>query len=88
MAEIAITLDPTPAQPLVASTAPPIEGAPVLSFPAILRNPGLKSRFAHLTGETEPLKRAKTPKASSASVKKNRKENDGKRWVRRKDNGE
>ncbi|KAH6913862.1 hypothetical protein BKA70DRAFT_646795 [Coprinopsis sp. MPI-PUGE-AT-0042] len=76
--------------PVLMTTAPPaaipIQGAPVLSFPAILRNPGLNSRYAHLTGETEPLKRSKTPKSSSAAIRKNRKENDGKRWVRRKDN--
>lgn len=70
-----------------AAPSPPAQEAPVLSFPAILRNPGLKSRYAHLTDETEPLKRSKTPKSSSASIRKNRKENDGKRWVRRKDNG-
>lgn len=88
MAEAIITLDAIAEPPTIASTVPPVQGPPVLSFPAILRNPGLKSRFAHLTGETEPLKRVKVSKASSPSLKKNRKENDGKRWVRRKDNAQ
>jgi len=43
---------------------------PVLSFPAILRNPGLNSKL----GQTQVKKR-------------HRDQNEGKRWVRRYDNG-
>lgn len=63
------------------------QAAPVLSFPAILRNPGITSRFAHLTSETREGQRSKPSRSASASLKKHRRENDGKRWIRRKDNG-
>ncbi|TFK26541.1 hypothetical protein FA15DRAFT_279104, partial [Coprinopsis marcescibilis] len=63
--------------------------APILSFPAILRNPGLTSRFAHLTGETlERAERSKVKNVSSALKKHRRDQNDGKRWIRRKDNAQ
>lgn len=58
------------------------EEAPVpLSFPAILRNPGVSHRFAHLHAD-QTISR-------SLPVKKSikRDDNEGKRWVRRKDNG-
>ncbi|KAF8894118.1 hypothetical protein BD779DRAFT_1505361 [Infundibulicybe gibba] len=51
---------------------------PPLSFPAILRNPGLTNRFAHLHGQTP---------AVPLQVKNlRREEKEGKRWIRRKDN--
>jgi hypothetical protein len=54
-----------------------------LSFPAILRNPGSANPYAHLFAEGDAY-----GSRSSASVKKNRREDrDGKRWVRRKENG-
>jgi len=61
-------------------------GIPVLSFPAILRNPGLNHRFAHLNskvigGERKQQQTLKTTK------KNHRDQNEGKRWIRRKDNG-
>ncbi|KAH9484991.1 hypothetical protein JR316_0001895 [Psilocybe cubensis] len=59
---------------------------PVLSFPAILRNPGLSNRFAHLHGPSVTGNNAKQQANSRVSVKKTRRENEGKRWVRRKDN--
>lgn len=65
-----------------ATAAPVREGAPVpLSFPAILRNPGVSHRFAHLHAD-QPIGR-------SLPVKKSikRDDNEGKRWVRRKENG-
>ena len=70
-------LEPTP-DPAQASAGPNAGPIP-MSFPAILRGPGLADRFAHL-------------RPSGASVtaypKKNRRdEKEGKRWVRRKDNG-
>ena len=53
---------------------------PVLSFPAILRNPGLNSRFAHL-GSAQANQR-------HTQLKTHLKEQlEGKRWIRRKDNG-
>lgn len=69
----------------MADTVAPIS-TPVLSFPAILRNPGLKDRFAHLHGE--PSAANSLAPSSQIRVKKVRTDqNEGKRWVRRKDNG-
>ena len=69
-------LAPVPPKP--ARDAGPIP----MSFPAILRTAGLTDRFAHL----------RISSSTSASVpvtpKKNRRDDkEGKRWVRRKDNG-
>ncbi|KAJ3576746.1 hypothetical protein NP233_g219 [Leucocoprinus birnbaumii] len=61
--------------------------APVLSFPAVLRNPGLKDRYAHLYGEAS----AGQERAASSPTrfkKLRRDQNEGKRWVRRKDNAQ
>ncbi|KAG6902763.1 hypothetical protein C0995_011911 [Termitomyces sp. Mi166 len=58
-----------------------MEAPPPMSFPAILRNPGLSGRFAHLQANTShPL-----PQVSTA-VKKLKREHEGKRWIRRKEN--
>ncbi|EJF65508.1 hypothetical protein DICSQDRAFT_144145 [Dichomitus squalens LYAD-421 SS1] len=52
-----------------------------MSFPAILRNPGISDRFAHLR---VPPRAAPSP---SVSGKRNRRDDkEGKRWVRRKEN--
>ncbi|KAF8919933.1 hypothetical protein CPB85DRAFT_1429410 [Mucidula mucida] len=51
-----------------------------LSFPAILRNPGLNGRFAHLTDT-----RAASPSVTAKKIGR-RDENNGRRWVRRKEN--
>ncbi|KAL0956299.1 hypothetical protein HGRIS_002456 [Hohenbuehelia grisea] len=52
-----------------------------LSFPAILRNPGIATRFAHLHGSQS------VPHSSSTVPKKHKRgDNEGKRWVRRKEN--
>ncbi|PIL35907.1 hypothetical protein GSI_01567 [Ganoderma sinense ZZ0214-1] len=54
-----------------------------MSFPAILRNPGLSDRFAHLRIQA----RVVSPPAVSVSAKRNRREDkEGKQWVRRKEN--
>ncbi|KAI0320779.1 hypothetical protein OF83DRAFT_1103179 [Amylostereum chailletii] len=55
-----------------------------LSFPAILRNSSLSSRLAHLDAEFGQTR----PKAPPAISRKNvrRDDNEGKRWVRRKEN--
>ncbi|EAU91729.2 hypothetical protein CC1G_04497 [Coprinopsis cinerea okayama7 len=84
---MAETAAPVMATPAVETTTTMQASAPVpLSFPAILRNPGITSRFAHLTGETGERQR-KSPKTSSFK-KHRRDQNDGKRWVRRKDNAQ
>lgn len=54
-----------------------------LSFPALLRNPGLSDRYAHLQSQGK--------QHGPTIVKKTRNrsnENEGKRWIRRKDNGQ
>ncbi|KAI1795687.1 hypothetical protein LXA43DRAFT_1167359 [Ganoderma leucocontextum] len=54
-----------------------------MSFPAILRNPGLSDRFAHLRVQTHTA----PPPSVSVSAKRNRRDDkEGKRWVRRKEN--
>jgi len=58
---------------------------PVLSFPAILRNAGLTSRFAHLH-DTLPSNDA-SKQATTQDRRRIREQNEGKRWIRRKDNG-
>jgi hypothetical protein len=62
-----------------------MELPPVLSFPAILRNPGLSDRFAHLRVEEQIPPDQSTVKSRRAGFKR---DNEGKRWIRRKDNGE
>jgi hypothetical protein len=62
-------------------------GIPVLSFPAILRNPGLNHRFAHLHGGTATGSGHKLQTVKATIKKNHRDQNEGKRWVRRKDNG-
>ncbi|TFY80977.1 hypothetical protein EWM64_g3031 [Hericium alpestre] len=60
--------------------------APVpLSFPAFLRNPGLNNRYAHLISDDESRPVASVPALSKKSLRRH--DNEGKRWVRRKDNG-
>lgn len=55
----------------------PDTGPVPLSFPAILRNPTLSDRFAHLHD----------PPSHQRSARKDRPEPEGKRWVRRRENG-
>ncbi|KAH9027729.1 hypothetical protein EDB85DRAFT_1974219 [Lactarius pseudohatsudake] len=50
-----------------------------LSFPSVLRHPGLTSRFAHLVGPP-------TPAPVQAKKVWRRNDNEGKRWVRRREN--
>ena len=57
-----------------------------LSFPSILRNPGLTDRFAHL--RLAPNDKTHSPSAQKTSLKhRKRDDNEGKRWIRRKENG-
>ena len=82
MAEAAVTPAPTTPSPV------PVQGPPILSFPAILRHPGLSNRFAHLQGGSQERAAARNAQNAAAPAKKRqRDQNDGKRWVRRKDNG-
>ena len=53
-----------------------------LSFPSILRHPGLTSCYAHLINPTGPP----APPAQAKKVWR-RNDNEGKRWVRRRENG-
>ncbi|KAI0355582.1 hypothetical protein OH77DRAFT_1424522 [Trametes cingulata] len=70
------------AQQAPAALAQVRDAGPVpMSFPAILRNPGLSDRFAHLRVSTDK------PSPSVSTVRRNRRdEKEGKRWVRRKEN--
>ncbi|KAL4073956.1 hypothetical protein V8B97DRAFT_1865623 [Scleroderma yunnanense] len=56
-------------------------GPVALSFPAILRNPKLVDRYAHLRQERETA-----PQPQSKYSKKDRSVLEGKRWVRRREN--
>ena len=62
---------------------------PLLSFPAILRNPGLANRYAHLHDTKAQGDTYISHLTRTTSIKKSRRDqNEGRRWVRRKDNGE
>lgn len=56
-----------------------------LSFPSILRNPGIASRYAYLSDSTPQS----VPKPIVPKKHKHlrRDDNEGKRWIRRKENG-
>ncbi|RXW22989.1 hypothetical protein EST38_g2882 [Candolleomyces aberdarensis] len=77
MTDIAAAPAPAPAQ----ATASPVQGPPILSFPAILRHPGLSNRFAHLQGDLQERAAARRAQNAAAPAKKRqRDQNDGKRW--------
>jgi hypothetical protein len=59
-----------------------LDGPIPLSFPAIIRNPGISGRFGHLR---EPG--SESYDRSKAGTRNKRDENEGKRWIRRKENG-
>ncbi|KAJ7132805.1 hypothetical protein C8R43DRAFT_1133368 [Mycena crocata] len=54
-----------------------------LSFPSILRNPGIASRYAYLADSTREDAETIVPKKHKTS---RRDDNEGKRWIRRKEN--
>lgn len=59
-----------------------------LSFPAILRNPGLSNRLAHLRADDDLSEyHASLPVRSARNRARRREENGGKRWIRRSENG-
>lgn len=71
-----------PAATSASSGHGPIQPVP-MSFPAVLRNQGISDRFAHLrSGSLGSVSAPVVPKKSRRDDK------DGKRWVRRKENGE
>jgi len=60
------------------------DSAPVpLSFPALLRNPGIASRYAYLSDSVAERSKPLAPKKHKTL---RRDDNEGKRWIRRKDN--
>ncbi|KAJ6609860.1 hypothetical protein B0H10DRAFT_1812665 [Mycena sp. CBHHK59/15] len=61
----------------------PVSSVP-LSFPSILRNPGINSRYAHLSDSLQE-KRSK-PAVPRKNNPLKRDDNEGKRWLRRKEN--
>ena len=62
---------------------------PLLSFPAILGNPGISNRFAHLQDSKTQGDTYHKSHTAHTSINKNRRDqNEGRRWVRRKDNGQ
>lgn len=76
--QLASMIVPEPTQPAAKFDAP----VP-MSFPAVLRNPGLSDRFAHLG-----LRPQVATATTVVPVKGNKRDdNEGKRWVRRKENG-
>ncbi|KAJ7783074.1 hypothetical protein B0H16DRAFT_1403477 [Mycena metata] len=54
-----------------------------LSFPSILRNPGIASRLAYLSDSVQESSKPIVPKKHK---KTSRTENEGSRWIRRKEN--
>ncbi|KAI0295837.1 hypothetical protein B0F90DRAFT_1811406 [Multifurca ochricompacta] len=62
----------------ISSSSTEDKGPVSLSFPSILRNPGLTSRYAHLVQATGP------PSDSKKVWRRN--DNEGKRWIRRREN--
>ena len=60
----------------------------LLSFPAILRNPGISNRYAHLHDAKTQGDIYKSQSAHTSINKSRRDQNQGRRWVRRKDNGQ
>jgi hypothetical protein len=68
-----------------ASLSPDVEtldSSPTMSFPAILRNPGLPNRYAHLLTPVDTPK-GRNRKAEGSYVR----EKEGKRRIRRRENG-
>lgn len=62
-------------------TQAPDDSPVPLSFPAILRNPKLADRYAHLRERSG----AAPPKTSISNARRD--EHEGKRWIRRRENG-
>jgi hypothetical protein len=73
----------SPQKSSVETKAQALDDGPVpLSFPAILRNPNLANRYAYLH-ERPAIAHPKT-----SLSKARRDEHEGKRWIRRRENGE
>ncbi|KAG6840753.1 hypothetical protein C0991_004603 [Blastosporella zonata] len=65
--------------PTLSNWPTPMEANPPLSFPAILRNAGITGRYAHLQANPQP-------QTAPTAARKLKREHEGKRWIRRKDN--
>ncbi|RPD57629.1 hypothetical protein L226DRAFT_532132 [Lentinus tigrinus ALCF2SS1-7] len=79
MEPVVVEQTPAAAPPAVAVKA---SGPVPMSFPAILRTPGMSDRFAHLRVRTQS-----SAAPTAVSAKRNRRdEKEGKRWIRRKEN--
>lgn len=61
----------------------PIQPIP-MSFPAVLRSSGINDKFAHLRAGNNPTA---IVSATIVPRKSKRDEKDGKRWIRRRENG-
>ncbi|KAF7361942.1 Pentatricopeptide repeat-containing protein [Mycena venus] len=61
----------------------PAPAAIPLSFPALLRNPGIASRYAYLSDSVSEKPKPIVPKKHKTL---RRDDNEGKRWIRRKEN--
>lgn len=68
--------NPSSISALSPSTDSKDKGPVPMSFPSILRNSGLTSRYAHFVDPAQPHKKV---------LRRN--DNEGKRWVRRRENG-
>ena len=86
VAAITTTADTAAESPNAPASSGIAPAGPVpMSFPAVLRGPGgVNDRFVHLLAHTEYARGA----SLAVAPKKNRRdEKEGKRWVRRKENG-
>jgi hypothetical protein len=70
--------NPSTISVLSPSTESKDKGPVPMSFPCVLRNSGLSSRYAHLVDPVGPVQPKKVWR---------RNDNEGKRWVRRRENG-
>ena len=70
-------VNPSSISVLSPSTDSKDKGTVPMSFPSILRNSGLPSRYAHLVETVKP----------NPNKVWRRNDNEGKRWVRRRENG-
>ncbi|KAJ7703254.1 hypothetical protein B0H17DRAFT_922419 [Mycena rosella] len=70
---------------LAVSNTRSLDDPPIpLSFPSILRNPGLASHYAYLSDSALSPAKPAVPKRQHKSSKRD--DNEGKRWLRRKEN--
>jgi hypothetical protein len=73
--------------PTILVISGPQEEEPVMSFPAVLRNPNLTARYAHLL-PAESSSRQVNAKGNRGGTFDAAQIREGKRRIRRRDNGE